>query len=81
VSTTRYSRDGLSITTFAGPQGCNEHTGGRACVQITSHSLNSGDYQQWVCMNMDHWVDLVCLIRRMDEEGHSILSLSEADDD
>jgi hypothetical protein len=79
MSTTRFDRNGLSITTFAGPVDCNDHTGGRACVQISSHSLNSGDYQQWMCMNMDHWVDLVCFIREMDRQGIGILSVPEVD--
>jgi hypothetical protein len=78
MSTTRYDRDGLSITTFAGPEYANPNTGGRACVQINSHSLNSGDYQQWISMSMDHWVDLVCFIRRMDEAGRGILNTMEA---
>jgi hypothetical protein len=79
VSTTRFDRNGLSVTTFAGPVGCNQFTGGRACVQITSHSLNSGDYQQWVCMTMDHWVDLVCFIRSMDYASLGILSVPEVE--
>lgn len=75
MSTTRYDRDGLSIVTFAGPVGCNKHTGGRACVQIGSNSLSP--IGRVLSMNMDHWVDLVCFVRRMDAAGHGILSVPE----
>lgn len=75
MSTTRYERDGLILTTFAGPPGCNEHAGGRACVQITSHSLNG--YSQWMAMTMDHWIDLVCYIRELDRLGLGITNAPE----
>ena len=70
MSTTRYAKDGLNITTYAGPAGANVNTGGRTHVQITSH----GD---WMGLSMDHWVDLVCFIRSLDEQGLGITSAPE----
>lgn len=70
MSTTRYERDGLSVNTYAGPEGCNPNTGGRACVQITSHG-------RYVGLSMDHWVDLVSFIRSLDARGLSVLTTPE----
>jgi hypothetical protein len=73
MSTTRYARDGLAITTYAGPAGANVYTGGRVHVQITSHGQHVG-------LSMDHWVDLVCFIRRLDEQGIGVTSAPEIPD-
>ncbi len=69
MSTTRYSRDGLSITTYAGSAEHNSpNTNSRAMVQITTWQ---GEY---VGLTMDHWVDLVCFIRSLDRRGLGILN-------
>ncbi len=70
MSTTRYARDGLSVTTYCGPPGRNINTGGRANVQITSDGA-------WIGLSMDHWVDLVCFIRSLDARGLGILNAPE----
>lgn len=70
MSVIRYDRDGLSVATYAGPAGCNERAGGRTMVQITSRGSYLG-------LTMDHWIDLVCLVRRMDEAGIGITELPE----
>jgi hypothetical protein len=72
VSTLRYCRDGLSIATYAGPAEHNSpNTNSRAMVQITTHG------GQYVGLTMDHWVDLVCFIRRLDKRGLGILNALE----
>jgi hypothetical protein len=71
VSTTRYARDGLALTTYAGPaehRSPNSNT--RAMVQITTWGGHVG-------LTMDHWIDLVCFIRRLDRAGLSILTTPE----
>ena len=78
MSVTRYDRDGLAVSTFAGPEGCNPNTGGRRCVQVTCDNVSEGG-RNWILMSMDHWVDLVCLVRRMDQQGIGIGELDEAE--
>lgn len=73
MSTTHYARDGLAITTYAGPEGRNINSGGRVHVQITSH----GSY---VGLSMDHWIDLVCFVRELDRLGVGITSAPEVDE-
>jgi hypothetical protein len=69
VSTDRYSRDGLSLTTYAGPAEHNSpNTNSRVMVQITTHG------GKHVGLTMDHWVDLVCFIRELDRQGIGITS-------
>jgi hypothetical protein len=71
MSTLRYYRDGLSVNTYAGPAEHNSpNTNSRAMVQITSWGNFAG-------LTMDHWVDLVCFIRSLDERGLGILSAPE----
>lgn len=72
MSTTRYSRDGLSVTTYAGPaEHSSPNTNARVMVQITTWG---GRYVQ---LTMDHWVDLVCFIREMDMQGTGITDTPE----
>lgn len=69
MSTERYSGDGLSINTFAGPwESTNSKS--RTHVQITTS-------RGYVQLDMDQWIDLVCFIRRMDRAGEGITSYAE----
>ncbi len=73
MSTERYSRDGLSISTYCGPAEHNSpNTKSRVMVQITTHG---GHY---LGLTMDHWVDLICFIRRMDAQCLGITNYVEA---
>ena len=68
MSTTRLEQDGLSVNTFAGPfESTNSKS--RTHVQITARGH--------VQMDMDQWIDLVCFIRRLDEQGLSITTTPE----
>ena len=72
MSTTRYARDGLAITTYAGPaEHHSPNTNSRTMVQITTWG---GEH---VGLTMDHWVDLVCFIRELDRQGIGITSAPE----
>ena len=72
MSTTRYARDGLAITTYAGPAEHNSpNSNSRTMVQITTWN------GQYVGLTMDHWIDLVCFIRDLDSEGIGITSAPE----
>jgi hypothetical protein len=71
VSTLRYCRDGLAVNTYAGPaEHHSPNTNSRAMVQITS-------WGSWLGLTMDHWVDLVCFIRSLDQRQIGILSAPE----
>jgi hypothetical protein len=74
MSTNRYCRDGLTITTYCGPM---EHespnSNSRTMVQITTHR------GLFVGLTMDHWIDLVCFVRRMDRECEDITNYSEVE--
>jgi hypothetical protein len=76
VSVIRYQRGGLTVSTFAGPEGCNPHAGGRTCIQIDAASP-TGSGCRWMTMGMDDWIDLVCFIRSLDERGIGITSAPE----
>jgi hypothetical protein len=72
VSITRYVRDGLALTTYAGPAEHNSpNSNSRTMVQITTWG------GQYVGLTMDHWIDLVCFIRRLDHAALSILTTPE----
>ena len=74
MSTTRYARDGLTITTYAGPAVHNSpNTNSRIMVQITTWDGNS------IGLTMDHWVDLVCFIRELDHQDVGITSTAVVD--
>ncbi len=70
MSTTRYSKDGLSLTTYAGPAGSSPNSNSRMMVQITSWGDSIG-------LPMDHWIDLVCFIRELDRQGLGITNTPE----
>ena len=72
MSVIRYARDGLIITTYAGPaEHSSPNTNSRTMVQITTWG------GQHVQLTMDHWVDLVCFIRALDHEGLGITNAPE----
>ena len=72
MSTNRYVRDGLAITTYAGPAEHNSpNSNSRVMVQITTWG------GQYVQLTMDHWIDLVCFIRELDRQGIGITSAPE----
>ena len=76
MSTDRYARDGLAITTYAGPAEHNSpNSNSRVMVQITTWG------GQYVGLTMDHWIDLVCFIRELDRQGISITSAPEIHSD
>lgn len=68
------SQDGLTISTYAGSNQLTETTNSksRTCVQIDS----GYDY---ATLNMDQWIDIVCFVRRMDEQGIGIINTKEVD--
>jgi hypothetical protein len=69
MSTTRLEQDGLSVSTFAGPwESANSKS--RTHVQITTA-------RGWTQLDMDQWIDLVCFVRRMDEQNLSIRTAPE----
>lgn len=71
MSTIHYARDGLTITTYAGPVDHNSpNTNSRTMVQIAT-------YHGFVTLTMDHWVDLVSFIGRLAREGIGILGATE----
>lgn len=72
MSTTHYARDGLTISTYAGPVDHNSpNTNSRTMVQIATH------HGWFVTLTMDHWVDLVSFIGRLAREGIGILGNTE----
>lgn len=76
MSTIRYSRGGLSVSTYAGPAGHRSpNTNSRVMVQITTRG------GQWVALTMDHWVDLVCFVRELDRQGIGITNAPEVHGD
>jgi len=76
MSTMRYSRAGLSISTYAGPEGCNKRSGGRTMIQIDT--MQPG-YAATIGLTMDHWIDLVCFIRQLDQQNLGITTTPESE--
>jgi hypothetical protein len=75
MSTHRMSQDGLTISTYAGPADHQSpHSRSRMMIQI---DVVQRGYASTVGLTMDQWIDLVCFVRRLDLEGHSILTTPE----
>lgn len=71
MSTTRYAKDGLSVTTYAGPAAHNSpNTQSRTMVQIASHG-------EHIALTMDHWVDLGCFVRDLTRRGLGLTNAPE----
>jgi hypothetical protein len=71
VSTLRYCKDGLSVSTYAGPAEHNSpNSNSRVMVQIMS-------WGSFVGLPMNHWIDLACFIRSLDQRGLGITNAPE----
>ncbi len=71
MAETVYDQNGVTLTTYVGPLPHRApHSNSRMMVQLTVDN-------QYVQLTMDQWIDLVCLIRRMDRAGTGILNHCE----
>ena len=79
MSTTRYSKNGLVVSTHAGPADqIAPNSNSRMRIQISSNIVEPK--LNYVILNMDEWIDLVCFIREMDNYGIGILDVNEIDE-
>lgn len=77
MSTTRYNRNELTLTTYAGAEWLKApHSQSRIRVQITNHANG----REHITLSMDQWIDLVCFIREMDARQEGITSVPEVID-